>query len=809
MSRHTRAFLLLSSALCLAVVVSEARGLQSPVLRPAPQASALEYRALLDRYCVPCHSARLKTAGLVLEGLDLSDVSTQTATWEKVARRLRARMMPPLGAPKPDEGARQALVSWLEAALDASAAAHPRPGKPLLHRLNRTEYANAVRDLLDVDVDVTRLLPPDDPSSGFDNIADTLGVSPALTERYLAAARKVSALAVGDTQTAPASTLFRTRQDLSQHRHLEGLPIGTVGGLLARVTLPLDAEYIVQPRLFRTSLGVTRGLEYPHRLEISVDGERVHLASFGGDVDFRASLANSTKLADEVDARLRVRLSLRAGPHAIAVAFLEKSGALGTSRLQPFVRSSTDPIDHAGVPHLDTLLVTGPFDARGSGDSPSRRRIFVCRPGRDAEETSCATRILSTLARRAYRGSPTQDQLRRVMAAYREARKTGTFDAGIQTAVERILASPLFIFRPEAEPPRLAAGSVYQISDLELASRLSFFLWSSIPDDRLLDLAEQRTLSQPGILAGEVRRMLADPRMSLVSNFASQWLYLRNLRSQVPDSNEFPDFDDNLRQAFLRETEMFIDSLIREDRSVLELLTADHTFVNERLARHYGLPHVYGSQMRRVTVADQARRGLLGQGSVLMVTSHVDRTSPVVRGKWILENILGTPPPPPPPNVPPLENSDSAKARTMRQRMEAHRANPACAACHRVMDPIGLSLENFDAVGAWRARDGGVLIDATGQLTDGTPIDGPIQLRKALLRDPEMFVRTLTEKLLTYAIGRGLTHEDMPAVRGIVRQAAQGNYRFSALLDGIVNSAPFRSATAGVGDAVNRTSAAR
>jgi mono/diheme cytochrome c family protein len=765
-------------------------------------AAPADARAVLDKYCVSCHNERAKTAGLTLDKMDLEHVSEGAETWEKVVRKVRVGMMPPAGAPKPDDATRKALVAWLETELDRAGAGKPNPGRPLVHRLNRAEYGNAIRDLLALDVDAASLLPPDDSAYGFDNIADALGASPVLLERYLSAAGKISELAVGDPEIGAAGETFRVRQDASQDVHIEGLPVGTVGGLLAKTTLPLDGEYLLQVKFFRTNLGAMRGLEYPNQIEISVDGERVHVASFGGDADFKAALENITAAADAVEARCTVRVKLNAGPHEIGVAFLHKSSTQNTLRLQAFLRSSNDTLDPSGHPHIDTFTITGPFNPAGPGDTPSRRRVLVCRLASAPEQEPCARKIISTLAHRAYRGMETPGDLNRLMGFYRTGRN---FERGIQLALERILASPKFAFRVERDPAGAAPGSAYRIGGLELASRLSFFLWSSIPDDQLLDLGAQGKLQQRAVLEQQVRRMLADPKAeALVSNFAGQWLYLRNLRGMIPNSVDFPDFDDNLRQSFQRETELFFQSVMREDRNVLDLMTADYTFLNERLARHYGVPNVYGSHFRRVAVTNDARRGLLGQGSILMVTSHTDRTSPVVRGKWILDNLLGAPPPPMPANVPPLNESNRREGRvlTMRERMEEHRTNPYCAGCHQIMDPIGFSLENFDAVGAWRVVEGGTggtPIDASGQLLDGTKVNGPVELRNALLRQPEIFTSTMTEKLLTYALGRGLAYYDMPVVRGIVREAARHDYRFSSLILGIVSSAPFqmREATAG------------
>jgi mono/diheme cytochrome c family protein len=766
--------------------------------QPSVASLPTEHRELLKTYCITCHNDRLRTSGLVLGGVEVDNVPAHADLWEQVIRKVRPGTMPPAGMPRPGNGARQSLVSWLETTLDDAALAAPNPGRPLVHRLNRAEYANAIRDLLALDVDVASLLPPDDSSAGFDNNADVLGVSPVLLESYLTAAERIAALALGDLDAPPMGELFRVRQDASQDRHVEGLPLGTVGGILIEKTLPLDGEYQFQVALFRTNLGTMRGLEYPHQLEITVDGERVHLASFGGDEEIIASSENPTTTGDDVDGRFTVRVPLKAGPRRIGVAFLEKTQALNTRRLQSYVRSSADTIDFSGYPHIDEVIVTGPFNPTGVGDTPSRRRILICAPETVADEEPCATQILDTLARRAYRGHVTADDRNVLQEFFRRGRQEGgSFEAGIELALRRILASPKFTFRTERDPADLPAGAVYPLGDLELASRLAFFLWSSLPDDELLDLAEQGRLSAPAMLEQQVRRMLADSRsQALVDNFVGQWLQLRNLTSKQPNSNEFPDFDDDLRRALRTELELFFTSIVREDRSVLELLTADHTFVNERLARHYGIRNVSGSHFRRVTLPEETRRGLLGKGAILTVTSHPHRTSPVLRGKWILDNILGAPPPPPPDEVPPFEEEiDAGRPLSVRERMERHRQNPACAGCHRMIDPLGLALENFDAVGAWRTRDGGTrgnLVDASGQLVDGTPIDGVVELRDALVRDPQVFVRTMTEKLLTYGTGRGLTASDMPAVRAIARESERHDFRFSSLILEIVRSVPFR-----------------
>ncbi len=763
--------------------------------------SASADRATLDRYCVTCHNTRLRTGGLALDIADPANVGGSSEVWEKVVRKVRAGMMPPPGRTAPSAEERRALVTSLEGSLDRVAEANPQPGRPLVHRLNRAEYANAIRDLLALEIDPAPLLPADDSSAGFDNIADVLGLSPVLLESYLSAAGRITALAIGDPKTPPMGEVYRVRQDASQSRHVEGLPLGTVGGFVIRRNIPLDGEYEFRVKLFRTNLGTMRGLEFPHQLEISVDGKRVHLASFGGDKDVTASSDNPTTTGDEIDERFTVRVPLKAGPRDIAVAFLEKTHGYNSRRLQSYVRSSADTIDFSGQPHIDQFLMTGPFNPAGVGDTPSRRAIFVCRPSSAADELPCAQKILKPLARRAYRGDLTDGDMQILLDFYGQGRKqTGTFDGGIDMALRRVLASPKFLLRVEPDPPGIAAGTIYRLSDLALASRLSFFLWSSIPDEALLDAAASGQLKNPAVLDRQAQRMLADPRAeALVSNFAGQWLYLRNLRNKVPNSFQFPDFDDDLRRAMVREVELFFKSVIDGDRNVLDLMNADYSFVNERLARHYDMPDIYGSQFRRVTVND-TRRGLLGKGAILMATSHAHRTSPVLRGKWVLENIIGVSPAPPPDDVPALNDEERPeKPRSVRETLEAHRASPVCASCHRVLDPIGFSLENFDAVGAWRVRDGGTLgdeIDASGQLVDGTKVNGAVALRQALMREPEVFVRTFTEKLLTYALGRGLTAADMPVIRSIVRQARAEDYRFSSLMRGIIHSAPFEMRTA-------------
>jgi hypothetical protein len=781
-------------------VLTAAGPQNAPAGAPAPAAS---HRQTITTYCVTCHNQRAKTGGLVLEGLDESDAPAHPDVWEKVIRKLRAGMMPPPGMPAPPEQERKALIASLETTLDKVAEANPRPGRPLVHRLNRAEYANAIRDLLALEIDPAPLLPADDSSGGFDNIADVLGLSPVLLESYLSAAGRISALAIGDPKTPPMGEVYRVRQDASQNRHVEGLPLGTVGGFAIKRNIPLDGEYVFQVKLFRTNLGTMRGLEFPHQLEISVDGQRVHIASFGGDADVTASSDNPTLTGDEVDERFTARVPLKAGPRTIAVAFLEKTHGYNSRRLQSYIRSSADTIDFSGQPHIDQFIMTGPFNPTGPGDTPSRRAIFTCRPAKPDEEAGCAKKILAPLARRAYRGDTTDGDVKTLLEFFEKGRQqAGTFDGGIDMALRRMLASPKFLLRVEPDPANVAPGAAYRISDLALASRLSFFLWSSIPDEELLNVASKGDLKKPAVLDRQVRRMLADPKgEALITNFAGQWLYLRNLRNKQPNSFQFPDFDDDLRRAMIREVELFFKSVMDEDRNVLDLMTADYTFANERLARHYGIDGVYGSQFRRVTLTDDARRGLLGKGAILMATSHAHRTSPVLRGKWVLENIIGVSPAPPPDDVPALKDEQQPdKPKSVREQLEQHRASPVCAQCHRVLDPIGFAMENFDAVGAWRTKDGGTLgetINATGQLADGTKLDGVVSLRNALVREPDTFVRTVTEKLLTYAVGRSLTPSDMAVIRSIAREAAASNYRFSSLVLGIVHSVPFQMRTAG------------
>ena len=765
---------------------------------PVPPASAVSVarqRALLDEYCVSCHNNRAKMANLSLEGLDLATVGDQPEFWEKVVRKLRAGVMPPPDMKRPTDAEYEGLRDFLEASIDRRAAARLYPGSVVLHRLNRTEYANAIRDLLDLETDVTTLLPPDDSARGFDNIAGSLTISPTLLESYTTAAARVARMAVGYWKT-PAEATYLAPGDTSQNHHIEGLPFGTRGGMMVRHDFPADGEY----KFAIQNFGI--GSFIPgEQLELLVDGERAHLFKYQG-VGLSQGMAG-----DQGDGILEISIPVKAGSRTVGATFLATNFRPSLDMIKQYDRKS---LENNSIPQLQYypaigfLRISGPFNAQRPEDSRSRRKVFTCRPAAAAEETGCARQILTTLARRAYRRPATAQDVDTLMPFFEEGRRAGGFDDGIELALRRLLASPQFIVRVEKEPARVAAGEPYRITDLELASRLSFFLWSSIPDDELIAVASQGRLSTPRVLEQQVRRMLADPRSdALVNNFGQQLLYLRNLPATSPDGIFYPDWDDELRKAFGRETELFFESIIREDRNVLDLLTADYTFVNERLARHYGIPNIYGSHFRRVTLGPEFdyRRGLLGKGSFLAITwTQNFRTSPVKRGVWVLENILGTPPPEPPPNVPALEDTAAAagKVLTLREQMTLHRGSPTCAGCHKIMDPIGFALDNFDADGKWRTKqggEGGVAIDAAVQLFDGQKVDGPVGLRKALLRYSPQFVGMFVEKMMTYALGRGVEHYDMPTVRAIVRDAARQNNRFSALVMSVVKSPQFQMRT--------------
>ncbi len=793
-------------------IASETGASQKPSSNTVASSPLLSPRALLDTYCVTCHNERQKTAGLMLDKVDVEHVSAAADVWEKVVRKLSTGSMPPPGMRRPDPTSSSGMVSWLQTALDRAAATRPDPGRPTIHRLNRTEYANAIRDLVGIEVNGASLLPRDDSDLGFDNMAGVLSVSPALMERYMSAARKIGRLAVGDPRLVPAVETYPVRKMLFQDDRMgDDLPFGSRGGLAIRHHFPLDADYVIQIRLRRQLYDYIRGLGEPQQLEIQVDRQRVKVftiggerrgapppSSFVGDVEGDAEWEEYTQHAD---AQLEVRLPIRAGTRLVGVSFLRRTSEL-EGVLQPQLSGFSFSIDsERSSPSgkweaaVDSVSIAGPYDAIGAGDTLSRRKVFVCRPASPGGEEPCAKKILSTLSRRAYRRPVTENDVQPLLGLYRLGRRTGGFDIGILRALEAIIVDPEFLFRVERDPANVPAGTAYRLTDLELASRLSFFLWSSIPDEELLDVAVRGKLKHPEVLDQQVRRMLADERSkALVDNFASQWLALRNLRDVGPIPELFPEFDENLRDAFQRETELFVESQLRDDRSVLDLLTANYTFVNERLARHYQIPNIYGSHFRRLTFTDDRRGGLLGHGSLLTVTAYPTRTSPVLRGHWLLENVLGTPPPPPPPDVPALrDNAENGKVQSMRERMEQHRKNPSCAACHVMMDPLGFALENFDAIGMWRATsEGGTPIDASAALPDGARFEGLPGLRTFILSRREQFVATVTEKLLTYAIGRGVEYYDMPAVRRIVREAAARDHRWSAVILGIVKSTPFQ-----------------
>ena len=742
---------------------------------------AAQQRQFLDRYCLSCHNEKVKSGGLRLDAAALPQVDAGAEFWEKVVRKVRTGVMPPPGMPQPSATERSALLHSLETMLDAVRA---NPGRTdTLRRLNRTEYQNAIRDLLALEIDATSMLPADESGFGFDNV-NVGDLSPALLNRYISAAQKISRLAVGGKQNALQSDTIGLRADLTQENHLPGMPIGTRGGGATSYTFGQDGEYDIQVLLARDLAGVVSGLRdaRQHEMLLLVDREPVH-----------TFWVSRESIGIEVlnEKALKVRIPLKAGPHQIAVTFQKEGSSLIDTPRQPTESRFNDRRHPRTAPAVDQIVVTGPFSAKGTGDTPSRKRLFVCREQTDA----CAATILSTLMRRAYRRPVAAGEVEEPLSYFRRARTEGDFEAGITAAVTAVLTNPKFLFRVESDPAKFPAGGVYRLSDLEVASRLSFFLWSSIPDDELLDVAARGRLSQPGELEKQTRRMLADKRsFNLATNFAGQWLRLRNIDAVIPSGNLFRDFDDNLRQAFRRETEMFFDSVMREDRSVRTFLKSDYTFLNERLAKHYGIPGVYGSRFRRVALAPGSRRGgLLRQGSVLSVTSYATRTSPVLRGVLVLKNILGAPPPAPPPQVPALDESTVAANLPMRERLAAHRNNSVCASCHRTIDPVGFALENYDAVGRWRDLEvEDQPVDASGAVPGDKEFRGVDGLEEALLRRPELFATALTENLLTFALGRGVTYSDAAAVRKIVNGAEKQEYRFSALILGIVESAPFR-----------------
>jgi mono/diheme cytochrome c family protein len=757
-----------------------------------PTAAVLaEQKALIDQYCVTCHNNRLKTANFSLEGADLATVGDHAELWEKVVRKLRAGVMPPPDIRRPSLEEYEGLRDFLEAELDRTTVGRSNPGSVVLHRLNRTEYANAIRDLLDLQVDVTALLPPDDSARGFDNIAGSLTISPTLLESYTTAAARVARMAVGYWKT-PTEATYLAAGDASQNMHLDGLPFGTRGGIKARHDFPADGEYKFEIQNYGVGSFIPG-----EQLEILVDGERAHLFKYQG-------VGMSSGMQADNDGTLTVTVPVKAGSRIVAATFLQTNFRPSLDMIRQYDRKS---LENNAIPQIEYypaigfVRISGPFNALRPEDSKSRRKIFTCRPAAEVNEATCARQILTTIARRAYRRPVTTPDMATLMTFYEEGRKTGTFEEGVELALRRVLASPQFLVRVEREPANAAIGQPFKLTDLELASRLSFFLWSSIPDDELITLASQGRLNSTRVLEQQVRRMLADPKSAaMVNNFAQQVLYLRNLGATSPDGVFYPSWDDELRDAYQRESELFFESIMREDRNVLDLLTADYTFVNERLAKQYGIPNVYGSHYRRVTLPPELdyRRGILGKGAFLSVTwTQNFRTSPVKRGVWVLENILGTPPPEPPPNVPPLEDSagGEGKVLTLREQMTIHRRNPTCAGCHKIMDPIGFALDNLDADGKWRAKqggDGGVPIDAKVDLFDGQKVEGPVGLRNALLRYSPQFMRMFVEKMMTYAVGRGMEYTDMPTIRGIVRDVSRENNRFSSVVLAVVKSSQFQ-----------------
>jgi mono/diheme cytochrome c family protein len=741
----------------------------------AQRANTIAQRALVEENCVVCHNQKSKTAGVSLQGLNFDNVGDNAALWERVLRKVRTGQMPPPGAPRLEASEAAAFVNWLEGALDRAARLNPNPGRPTVHRLNRTEYSNAIRDLLAVDIKPGAALPVDDSGYGFDNIGEVLTISPALLEKYISVARKVSRLAIGDPEIKPSEERFQPRRMGRGERVSDDLPFYSRGGLSFQYYFPLDGEYLIR-------------VKTPANVDVGAPAQ-----FYEARLPVKAGLRSVGVTFPREGAKIEPALPgiRRGGPPGMATMALAQTIPLDLwldgARIKRFEVLDTTPIE--------VVTVSGPFNATGRGETPSRAKIFVCRPAQGKEESACAKQILATLARRAFRRPVTGADLSPLLAFYERGRRERDFDYGVQSAIEAMLVSPDFLFRVERDPKTAAPGAVYRLSDFELASRLSFFLWSSIPDDELLNLAEQGKLKNPLVLRRQTRRMLDDPRsQAFVSNFGGQWLHLRNLETITPDPDIFPNFDEGLRQSFRRETELFFESILREDRSVFDLLDANYTFLNQRLAEHYGVRGVYGSQFRRVALSDPNRSGLLGQGSILTVTSYPNRTSVVQRGKWILENLLGAPPPPPPPDVPDLKpRGKDGRLLSMREQMDAHRANPICASCHARMDPIGFALENYDAVGRWRTKDAGTVIDASGKLPDGTKFNGPAELKKILLTGHrDEFVTTVTEKLLTYALGRGLEAYDAPAVRAIMREAARDEYRLPALINAIINSKPFQ-----------------
>lgn len=786
----------LSGAVALSVLSAMGMG------QAYAQSSALaEHQATIETYCYECHNYVDFSGGVALDLMELDNLSADAETWEHVITKLRGHLMPPVGQPRPDEETYDSLAGWLEGEMDLLAEQYPNPGRPGLYRLNRTEYATVIGDILGMEVsaDIEATLPPDNTSYGFDNIADILGVSPTLLEGYLAAADRISAIAVGDPAFPPEQVQYPASMALSQNQHMDGLPFGTRGGMAIDHNFPLDGVYEINTSFLASSLDALMGLQFPHQFEVSIDGQRVKLVTIGGPADYTLVLENSALALDAINQRTQVRVPLTAGVHKVTVTFLAKSGALDMDQLEPFERGHFDAVYIGGNPAVTNVEIAGPFNgAAPRAMTATRQKIFTCTPNSVAEERACAEQIFTNLAGQAYRRPLEEDDIEVLMDFFLAGREDkGTFDGGIQMGLRRMLMDPDFLFRFEVEPVDIQPGENFRISDMALASRLSFFLWSSVPDQELISLAEQGRLSDPNVLDQQVMRMLADPRSeALVQNFAGQWLQLRNLESRAPDFVAFPDFDENLRNAFREETTLFFNSVMREDRNIVDLMTADYTYLNERLAVHYGIDGIYGDHFRRVDLEGHPERGgLLGQGSILTVTSFPHRTSPVVRGKWVLDNILGAEPADPPDNVPALdENSaDAIDIRSMRERLADHRADPACSSCHNVMDPIGLAMEKFDGIGRWRELDeGGIPIDSSGQMADGTPVNGPIALKDALIAEEDMFVTTFINRMLTYAVGRGLEYYDKPTIRAIARSAKDEDYRFSVIVQEIAKSLPFQ-----------------
>jgi hypothetical protein len=752
--------------------------------------------ALVQKYCAGCHNDKVMSGGMTLTALDLSHPWQNSELAEKAIRKVRAGLMPPAGLPRPGAAEMKVFAASLENSIDAWAKLHPNPGRPALHRLNRTEYANSIRDLLALDIDPAALLPVDDMTHGFDNMSDVLTVTPSLMDGYIRAAGKISRQAIGDAHAGPAMVTYRIPRVISQMRHVEGTPFGTRGGISVVHNFPADGEYSFKMIFYASLDGPLFGRNQGkgQQIEISVNKERVAL------LDIDPNLKSTEDLRTPP-------IKIHAGPQRVAAAFIQKFDGPLEDDVMPIELSLADLNNAAfpgvtSLPHLSDFSISGPFHPTGVSDTPSRGRIFICRPATSADEFPCARRIIAKLARQAYRRPVNDGDLEDLMGFYQRGRNRDDFETGISTALQAVISSPEFVFRFERTPPGTAAGANYRVSDLELASRLSYFLWSTAPDDQLITVASEGTLVNPAMLEKQVRRMLADPRSeALVTNFASQWLHLQNLKAVQPDAFVYPNFDKNLALSMQRETELLFSSIMREDRSVLDLLTAKYTYVDELLAKHYGIPNVLGSRFRRVAITDENRVGLLAHASILTMTSISNRTSPVARGKYVMEVLLGTPPPSPPPVIPPLkEAADSGTLMSVRQRMEEHRSNAVCAACHKMMDPIGFALENYDGVGVWRTKDSGIPIDSSGKMFDGAKLDGPASLRRAILNHTDAFLGTFTENLLSYATGRVLEPSDMPAVRSVERRAARDNERFSSFIISVVESGPFRMRRAGAGE---------